>query len=51
MNKQGTKLQAAEDDLKQLMADVTRAMEKAHEVAARIASKPAAASLRLPDDH
>src|SRR6516162_7091416 len=40
MNARATKLQAAEDDLKQLMADVTRAMEKAHEVAARIASKP-----------
>jgi len=51
MNARATKLQAAENDLKQLMADVTRAMEKAHEVAARIASKPAAASLRLPDDH
>ena len=51
MNARATKLQAAEDDLKQLMADVTRAMEKAQEVAARIASKPAAASLRLPDDH
>jgi hypothetical protein len=51
MNAQATKLQAAEDDLKQLMADVTRAMEKAQEVAARIASKPAAAPLRLPDDH
>ena len=51
MNARATKLQAAENDLKQLMADVTRAMEKAHEVAARIASKPAAAPLRLPDDH
>ena len=40
MNARATKLQAAEDDLKQLMADVPRAMEKAHEVAARIASKP-----------
>jgi hypothetical protein len=28
MNAQATKLQAAENDLKQLMADVTRAMEK-----------------------
>ena len=27
MNAQATKLQAAENDLKQLMADVTRAME------------------------
>jgi len=40
MNARATKLQAAENDLKQLMADVTRAMEKAQEVAARIASKP-----------
>jgi hypothetical protein len=28
MNPEEIKLQAAEDDLKQLMADVTRAMEK-----------------------
>ena len=42
MNAQATKLQAAEDDLKQLMADVTR--EKAQEAAARIASKAAAAT-------
>jgi hypothetical protein len=44
MNAQATKLQAAENDLKQLMADVTRAMEKAQEAAARIASKAAAAT-------
>jgi hypothetical protein len=31
MNAQPTKLEDAENDLKQLMADVTRAMEKAHE--------------------
>jgi hypothetical protein len=30
MNAQATKLQAAEDDLKQLMADVTRAMRSSH---------------------
>ena len=36
-----TKLQAAEDNLKQLMADVTRAMEKAQEAVARIDSKAA----------
>jgi hypothetical protein len=41
MNAQTTKLQAAEDDLKQLMAEVTRAMEKAQEAVARIASKAA----------
>jgi hypothetical protein len=41
---QATKLQAAEHDLKQLMADVTRAMEKAQEAVARLASKAAAAA-------
>jgi hypothetical protein len=41
---QATKLQAAESDLKQLMADVTRAMEKAQEAVARIDSKAAAAT-------
>ena len=41
MNAQETKLQAAEEDLKELMADVTRAMEKAQEVVARISSKAA----------
>jgi hypothetical protein len=44
MNAQATKLEAAENDLKQLMADVTRAMEKAQEAAARVASKAAAAT-------
>ena len=44
MNAQATKLQTAENDLKQLMADVTRAMEKAQEAVARIASKAAAAT-------
>jgi hypothetical protein len=39
MNAQETKLQAAENDLKQLMANVTRAMEKAQEAVGRIASK------------
>jgi hypothetical protein len=39
MNTQATKLQTAESDLKQLMADVTRAMEKAQEAVARINSK------------
>jgi len=38
---QWTKLQAAENDLKQLMADVTRAMEKAHKAVATITGKPA----------
>jgi hypothetical protein len=44
MNAQATKLQAAENDLKQLMADVTQAMEKAQEAVARIASKAGAAT-------
>jgi hypothetical protein len=44
MNAQATKLQAAENDLKQLMADVTRAMEKAQEAVASIAPKAAAAT-------
>jgi t-SNARE complex subunit (syntaxin) len=44
MNAQATKLQAAENDLKQLMADVARAVEKAQEAVARIAFKAAAAT-------
>ena len=44
MNVQATKLQAVENDLKQLMADVTRVMEKAQEAVARIASKTATAT-------
>jgi len=36
MNAQATKLEGAENDLKQLTADVTRAMEKAQEAVARI---------------
>jgi t-SNARE complex subunit (syntaxin) len=42
--RQATKLEAAENDLKQLMADVTRAIEKAQDAVARIASKAAAAT-------
>jgi hypothetical protein len=42
MSVQTPKLQAAENDLKQLMADVTRAMEKAQEAVARMAAKAAA---------
>ncbi len=37
MNAQATKLETAENDLKQLMAEVTRAMEKAEEAIGRIA--------------
>ena len=44
MNAQEPKLEDAENDLKQLMADVTRAMEKAQEAVARIASKAATAT-------
>jgi hypothetical protein len=40
MNVQPNKpLQAGENDLKQLMADVTRAMEKAQEAIAKLAAK------------
>jgi hypothetical protein len=39
MTEQATKLQAAESDLKQLMADVSRAIEKAQQAVARITSK------------
>jgi len=44
MNAQATKLQAAENDLKQLMANVARAVEKAQEAVARITSKAAIAT-------
>jgi hypothetical protein len=44
MNAQATKIQAAENDLKQLMADVTRAIEKAQQAVARISPKAAAAT-------
>jgi hypothetical protein len=43
MNAQATKIQAAENNLKQLMADVTKAMEKAQEAVAQIAVNAAAA--------
>jgi hypothetical protein len=42
MEMNASKLQAAENDLKQLMADVTRAMEKAQEAVARMAATAAA---------
>jgi hypothetical protein len=44
LDAQATKLQTAENDLKQLMADVTRAMEKAQDAVTRIAPKAAAAT-------
>ena len=37
-NEQATKLETAQSDLKQLIADVTRAMEKAQEAVARLTS-------------
>ena len=45
MKTQATELQAAERDLKQLMADVTRAVEKAQEAVAKIAPKTAPAKV------
>jgi hypothetical protein len=45
MKTQGTKLQASENDLKRLMADVTRAMEKAQEAITRIASNPSVTAI------
>ncbi len=42
MRGQSSKLQATENDLKQLMADVSRAMEKAEQAVARVAGKAAA---------
>ena len=44
MDAEATKLQTTENDLKQLMADVTRAMEKAQEAVAKLAAKAAAAT-------
>ena len=44
MKGQATKLQAAEIELKQLMADVARAMEKAQDAVARINGKAAVAA-------
>jgi hypothetical protein len=44
MNTGDTKLQSAETDLKQLMADVTRAMEKAQQAIARVTSNETATS-------
>jgi hypothetical protein len=46
MTARAVKLLVAENDLKLLMADVTRAMEKAQDAVARIAGKAAAAEAR-----
>src|SRR5262249_18747412 len=49
MDAQATELQDAENNLKQLMADLTRATARAQEAVAKIASKTAiAAALRAP---
>ena len=40
-NEQATKLENVQSDLKQLMAEVTRVMEKAQEAVARITSEGA----------
>jgi glutamate racemase len=44
MNTLATGIQAAENDLKQLMAEVSRAMEKAQEAVAKMACNTAAAA-------
>jgi hypothetical protein len=43
MTAQVTKLQAAENELKRLMADVSRAMEKAQEAIAKVGGNAAGA--------
>ena len=44
MTTQATRLEAAENDLKQLMADVGRAVEKAQQAIARITGKATVAT-------
>jgi hypothetical protein len=44
MNARATKLEAAENELKQLMTNVSRAMEKAQEAVGRIAPQAVAAT-------
>ena len=44
MNEQATKLETVENNLKQLMADVSRAIEKAQEAIARVTSTVGAAT-------
>ena len=43
-NEQATKLENVQSDLKQLMAEVTRVMEKAQEAVARLTSTVGAAT-------
>ena len=50
MNTQPTKLDGAENDLKQLMADVTRAMQKAEEAVARIIGNEAPVTAETKSD-
>jgi hypothetical protein len=50
MNAQATKLETAENDLKQLIADVTVAVEKAQEAVARIAPKAGAGTTETGDN-
>jgi hypothetical protein len=50
MNTQPAKLEGAENDLKQLMADVTRAMQKAEEAVARIIGNEAPATAETKSD-
>jgi len=49
MNAQPSEIQAAENNLKQLMAEVTRAMEKAQEAVAKTVSKSATATSATPE--
>jgi hypothetical protein len=50
MNAQTTKLEGAENDLKQLMADVTRAMQKAEDAVARIIGNGVAATAEMKSE-
>jgi hypothetical protein len=50
MNTQPTKLDGTENDLKQLMADVTGAMQKAEEAVARIIGNEAPATAETKSD-
>jgi hypothetical protein len=47
MKAHATKLQTAENDLKLLMADVTRAMQKAEQAVARMASESATTTAEM----
>ena len=46
MKAPGTKILSSETDLKQLMADVTRAMQKADQAVARVNGKDASANTK-----